>query len=122
MQEEVAEAPDGTPDVGHLSVHPVGIGIRNGVIVDKFQRALTREREDAVFKLLGVTVSNLPLGGRRASAFNQVGRGSTAIVGSFPIDYTAHGGGGDVVSNTQFALSMAAFCGLPPALLQPFVG
>ena len=47
----------------------------------------TREREDAVFKLLGVTVSNLPLGDRRASAFNQVDRGSTAIVGSFPTDY-----------------------------------
>ena len=46
MQEEVAGAPDGTPEVGHLSVHPVGIGIGNGVIVDKFQRALTRERED----------------------------------------------------------------------------
>ena len=122
MQEEVAGAPDGTPEVGHLSVHPVGIGIRNGVIVDKFQRALTREREDAVFKLLGVTVSNLPLGDRRASAFNQVDRGSTAIVGSFPTDYTAHGGGGNVVSNTHFALSMAAFYGLPPALLQPFVG
>jgi len=27
-----------------------------------------------------------------------------------------------VVSNTHFALSMAAFYGLPPALLQPFVG
>jgi len=90
--------------------------------VDKFQRALTREREDAVFKLLGVTVSNLPLGDRRASVFNQVDRGSTAIVGSFPTDYTAHGGGGNVVSNTHFALSMAAFYGLPPALLQPFVG
>ena len=82
-----------SPDVGHLSVHPVGIWIRNGV-VDKFQRALTREREEAVFKLLEVTVSNLPLGDWRASAFNQVDRGSTAIVGSFPTDYTAHGGGG----------------------------
>jgi len=60
MREEVAGASDGTPDVGHLSVHPVGTGIRNGAIVDKFQRALTREREDAVFKLPGVTVSNLP--------------------------------------------------------------
>jgi len=89
----------------------VGIGIRNGVNVDKFQRALTQEREDAVFKLLGVTVSNLPLGDRRVSAFNQVDRGSTAIVGSFPTDYTAHGGGGNVVSNTHFALSMAAFYG-----------
>ena len=27
-----------------------------------------------------------------------------------------------MVSNTHFALSMAAFYGLPPALLQPFVG
>jgi len=67
-------------------------------------------------------VSNLPLGDGRASAFNQVDRGSTAIVGPFPTDYTAHGGGGNVVSNTHFTLSMAAFYGLPPALLQPFIG
>jgi len=63
-----------------------------------------------------------PIGDRRASAFNQADRGSTVIVGSFPTDYTAHGGGGNVVSNTHFALSMAAFYGLPPGLLQPFVG
>ena len=28
----------------------------------------------------------------------------------------------NVVSNTHFVLSMAAFYGLPPAILQPFVG
>ena len=44
----------------------------------------------------------------------RVRRGPTRkppIVGSFPTDYTAHGGGGNVVSNTHFTLSMAAFYG-----------